>query len=197
MARAQTKKTVEVKAPEWRTMEIFLVGTGPLVSNGLGPIARDGVIKNFLGEKPADKKKKPDVEVLREDTVHRDEEGRDCILSAAVKKAYVAAMGRVLGNKMTEAVLHWRCPEQLLPIKYNRREPIEFMARGKMGLVPCFCYIYYEWSVRLPIMFDAAHQSEELIVNGLAAAGNHVGIGKLRIERGGNYGTWKCETAKE
>ncbi len=188
MVAAKAQTTVEIPAVKWTQATLTVKGVTPYLGNALGPLAAKGIAENF--EKTKTKKKElPDVEALRDDTVHLTPEGNPCILASALKKAFVMAAGRVFDEKMTAARTWWEPTENQLELHFQKREPVLHIGRNRLrGLVPVYRWQFTGWGVDLPIIFDAKRTTLETIVTVLNAAGLYIGVGAWRPECSGAYG---------
>ncbi len=111
-----------------------------------------------------------------------DEKGRDCIRADAFKSAMVYA-ARFSAGELPMTVLKgaFFVLGELLPLKFKKclnREDFPPLPSG--GTEPRYRPEYHDWSVALPIEYNANVISPAQILNLLNLAGFHVGVAEWR-----------------
>jgi hypothetical protein len=119
--------------------------------------------------------------------------------ASGIKKAMVAAGGRVTDTQMTwlRAVLNVEGVEGLIRIDGDapqmRTDHVNQMGRGNVRYRPQF----WPWRMDVPITFNRGQISPSDIVNLLQQAGFSIGIGDWRPEKNGAFGTFEVLPSKD
>lgn len=125
---------------------------------------------------------------------YKDAKGRDCVPSLAFKNAIVSAARFSDDLKMTVLRGALFIPGELLPIKFSECTMREDMVRVGMGTADLrYRPEYHDWSIDLPIVFNAHVVSAAQVLNLLRLAGFSVGICEWRPEKNGQHGRFDVE----
>lgn len=213
---AARKKTevgqVTIKAPNFVTLEIPIVGTAPLVSNNFSQEVRNSIEAEMAGGAPAktaNKKKikeAKDFEKQFQGSLHRGESGEYGMPASSFRAAMIRACA-FLGVEMTLAkgcvFIEEDCFEAGTQTPLVVLDSVPIMSVDpvrlgtSMGMVARGRYPV-GWKVNLKIRYDADRFSHDTIANIVARAGISVGIGAGRpfstMSAGQGWGTFRIDT---
>jgi len=205
--RGQSESEIEeIRIPtlDLKRLTVTIEGTQPLITNRFSDEAERKLEESQSANKVKSAKapRDPEAEFLaaRYLIVDAGNPKQDiCGFPASgIKKAMVAAGGRVTEAKMTwlRAVFNVEGEEGLVRIDADapqmRTDHVNQMGRGNVRYRPQF----YPWSMKLSIVFNATQTSSTDIVNLLQQAGFSIGIGDWRPEKNGSFGTFKVTEQK-
>ena len=192
-----TEQVIELKRINLQRATVELTGDSPLIVHAWSAKAKkemlDKQMKRAKGPKVA-----KDPERDYEDAFYRMDNGNPGFPTIAFKAAAVSAGGRFAdGMKMTQLRGMFRIEGELVEI-IGTPTMREDMVRVGMGTADIrYRPEFKEWSVKLPVQYNADAISLEQLVNLLNMAGFGVGVGEWRPEKDGQYGMFHVETTKE
>lgn len=146
--------------------------------------------KHAKAAKKAKDKRDPEAEF--EAAKYKDEKGRDCLLSAAIKHAIVGAARNLDEVKMSELKQQIFVRGERIPIVYEeiemRRDPVRIgMGKPDIRYRPG----YKNWSATFDIEWDAGKLEVNQVLHLLQVAGFSVGIHEWRPSKGGDFGRFE------
>lgn len=184
---------IRIPAPELRTLVVKVRGTSPLLVSRWSEKALRQIAESQSGAPKTRKRAARDPQAEYEASSYRIGKGYG-FPAAAFRLASVSACRLVDGLTMTQARSLFRVTEDLVKLE----GPGPVMDERPVRLANGSADIRYrarfdEWSTKLTIRFLQSAVSAEQLVNLLVLAGECVGVGELRPERGGNYGCFTVE----
>lgn len=188
--------TAEVVAPERidvRRVRVRIVGDSPLISHAWSQKAKQMMLDKQM-KKGTQAKEAKDPQRDYEESLYRLPDGR-CGFPAVGIKAAAIRGAKALGMVMADSRAAFHIEGDLLPIQGDPR-PREDMVRVGMGTADIrYRGEFPEWSIELPITYNARIVSAEQIVAMLDAGGFGTGIGEWRPEKDGQFGRFHVEAA--
>ena len=185
---------IEIKAPNFKGMDIPLIGTAPYVTNNMSDGSREAMKKGMEGKK-VDKKAKSerpakDFKADYEGSIHRDRDaGWIGIPAAAFRAALIRACGGV-GIEMTrgkqaffiEADGTDRDGKPLVRIMKGEPAYFEALVKNSNGGSDLRARARFDigWEALLRISYDADVYTETAVANLTLRAGVTVGVGAGR-----------------
>lgn len=168
-------------------MHIKLIGDSALISHAWSDKAKAMMLGKQMGKAKA-KKEPKDPEQDYQDSLYPHPDGGYGFPAVAFKAAAVRASTSTDGVKMTEARAAFHVDCELVPID-GEPTPREDMVRIGMGTADIrYRGEFKEWSVVLPIAYNANALTPEQIVHLFNLAGFGVGVGEWRPQKNGQYG---------
>ena len=191
---------VQVKLKEIRPVRIELTieGTSILVQHQWSEKA-----KSMMREKKAGKKTKQrevcDPQAEAEAATYFTEDGEYGIPVTAIKSALISAAHKDVGIEKTlvRKALFIPCQDanNCLPMQCDEPRIREDCVRVGMGSADLrYRPEFSNWSVTVPVEFNAEMLTPQDVVNLFNAAGFGVGICEFRPEKGGEWGRFKVKT---
>lgn len=192
MARAKNTATVEIKAPNFRSVEFHIKGTAPLVIHRFSSKTKNEMKEKMETGKSASSKKNREAKLTDEsynEARYISPEGWDGFNASSIRAAMISAC-RLVNFKMTLAKMSvfvvpdgWDAKEPQIPLIRIYGEPTkqEDMARVQTGQP----YVtvraaYHNWSAKVIVRYDADQFSSQDVSNLMARVGMQVGIGEGR-----------------
>jgi len=185
---------IEVKAPNFKLMQLPLIGMAPYVSNNMSPQSMKAM-KDGMGGKKVDKKAKSeraakDFQADYEGSLHRDkDEGWIGIPAAAFRASLIRACSGV-GIEMTrgrqaffvEADGIDKDDKPLVKITKGKPEYFEALVKNANGGSDLRARARFDagWEALLRVTYDADMFSETTVANLTLRAGMTVGVGAGR-----------------
>ena len=197
MAKAPAPTEITLPPLDLRLLTLRLIGESPLICHAWSEKAKKQMLDKQMKRAKAAKEAK-DPQKDYEESLYRMPDGSGYGFPAiAFKAAAVGACRFVDGLKMTEARGAFHIRAELVRIT-GTPEPREDMVRVGMGTADLrYRGQFPQWSVDLPIHFNAGALSAEQIVHLFNAAGFGVGVGEWRPERDGSYGRFRVATEQD
>lgn len=198
-AKVSDESEILIQPLNIKKMLVTIKGTQPLITNAFSEEAERKLEESQSGSKvrPTKAPRNPEQEFLaaRYLIIDNGNNNRDvCGFPASgIKKAMVAAGGRVTDAKMTllRAVINVEGQEGLVLIKAPpptmRTDHVVQSGRGNLRYRPQF----WPWEMDVPISFNADQIKANDVVNLLQQAGFSIGIGDWRPEKNGSFGTFE------
>lgn len=187
-----TTKAVQISAPDFRSIQLSIRGTAPLVINRFSAKAMQQMQETQEAGSTARSKKirqPKDFDALFEDAKHVSDEGWEGIHAAAFRNAAISAC-RACGFKMTHAKLAFSVIQDgfdridgapLVKLIEANAEKWIAPTRNATGVIDLRSRpMYRTWKANLRIRFDAGMLTESDVVNLIARVGVQVGIGEGR-----------------
>lgn len=213
-----TKSKIRVLKPretKIETLHIPLIGTSPLIVHRFGEKAkREMLEKQMKTAKGLKEARDPLAEAA--ETEHKTTDGHAAFPIVGLKAAMVSA-ARLMDFKMTQiqqavAVTgdasaplntafegaHVRdlvMEIVVTPADRNIREDVCRLQNGTAMLR--YRYEYQRWAANAVVSYNAEFLSEDQLAQLVYGAGQTVGLGEWRPERGGVYGTFRIGTPAE
>lgn len=149
--------------------------------------------KHAKEAKKAREKRVPEDEF--EAAKYKDAQGRDCVLSTAIKHAIVGAARNLDDVKMTDLRQQIFVRGERIPIVYEtcemRCDPVTVGNGTDLRYRPG----YKNWSLTFEIEWDAGKLEANQVLHLLQIAGFSVGIHEWRPERSGDFGRFELVEA--
>jgi len=209
-AASKEVKTIEIKPPNFKVLEVLIAGTAPYVSNRFE--FKDMYDAQLAGEAGKDKKaKKPpkDFDAGYRASMHRDQKGNIGYQPCVAYKAALVRAGYDLGVDMTRSktalfVLPDAFSEEgsgLVRIIKGTPERFDAYVRNSNGSADIRARGRWPagWEVLLRVRYDADLMQEETVANLVHRAGVTIGIGAGRpfskMSVGQDWGTFESKQA--
>lgn len=169
-----------------RNVVVRIVGDSPLITHAWSEKAKQMMLDKQM-KKGKQAKEAKDPEQDYQDSMYRLDDGR-CGFPAVGIKACAVRGAKALGMVMADVRAAFHINGDLLPIEGAPR-PREDMVRVGMGTADIrYRAEFVDWSIDLPITYNARSISLEQVVAMLDAGGFGTGIGEWRPERDGQFG---------
>lgn len=189
MVRTTAPQNVTISPPNFATIELFIVGTAPLVIERFSKKA-ELMAKMQEGSTTKSKKKHKarDYKKDCEEAKYKHKSGWEGVNAASFRAAMISAC-RLVGFKMTIAKLSIFIEpdgfdkEDSLPLVriYGKSELFTANTRNATGVVDIRARpIYKEWACKLHVKYDQDQFKAEDIINLMSRVGGQVGIGAGR-----------------
>ena len=209
MAKKKAEQKIEIKRPDFRYMDIEIVGERPLNIHRLGKKLEDE-FRARDKDKPVKKKQVRDYQAEFEDSLYYIDKNfketkapnkitastRFGFPASGFKKAMVGAGRNFKGVEMTKLRGRFFVENEFVEIK-GKPVKDEFWRRiggkGSGTGTPDIGVraVFPEWSATLHLKYNADVISAESVINLLYTAGFSDGIGEDRPNKSGNsFGTW-------
>jgi hypothetical protein len=196
-APAEGKTLISVPPIEVQTVDVYVVGTSPLVMNRWSEKAKT-MMRNKQQGVAQQKREHKNPEEDFENAIHKMPDGRIGFPTIGFKAAAVTACTSAGGVKKTQARQAFHINGDLAEIVGSEPEMREDMVRlhgmtADMRYRPQFS----PWFTRLSISYNTRALSLAEIVNLLNLAGFGVGVGEWRPEKDGGMGRFRVATEDE
>lgn len=184
-----------INRPNIQKISVEIVGTSPMIQHKFSEKAKREMLEKQQ-KKAAKKKEARDPEKEYQASLYKNSKGKVAFPALAVKQAIVSAARNVDGLPMTilrGAVFIKGDEDGLIEVIYPKGDLImrEDVVRIGMGSADLrYRGEIRNWSMKLPIEFNADVLSTEQILNLLQTAGFACGLGEWRPERNGESGTF-------
>lgn len=178
--------TVSPERIDVRRISVRIVGDSPLITHAWSTKAKQMMLDKQM-KKGTQAKEAKDPERDYEESLYRLTDGR-CGFPAVGVKAAAIRGAKALGMVMSDTRAAFHVEGDLLPINGEPRMR-EDMVRIGMGTADIrYRGEFVDWSIDLPITYNARMVSAEQIVAMLDAGGFGTGIGEWRPEKDGQFG---------
>lgn len=189
MAQPKKKKLL-IPAPDLRTMKMKIEGLSPLMMHKWSTKALRQMEEAHAGSTKTTKiREARDPEQEFKDSMYKHPAGGYGFPGASFKLAAVSACRQIEGISMTEARSLFIVTNDLVKIKSPKPKmdsrPVR-VSNGKADLR--YRGVFWPWSTELTIRYNHGAITPEQIGHLLVLAGECVGIGELRPEKGDKYG---------
>lgn len=174
-----------------RRVNLRIVGDSPLITHAWATKAKQMMLDKQM-KRGTQAKEAKDPERDYEESLYRLPDG-SCGFPAIGVKASAIRGAKGLGMVMTDAKAAFHIDGELLRIN-GEPHPREDMVRVGMGTADIrYRGEFSDWSIDLPITYNARIISAEQIVAMLDAGGFGTGIGEWRPEKDGQFGRFHVE----
>lgn len=198
--KKEEPEVIVIEAPRYQEILVQIRGKAPgLLCDRITEEAREGLKKKGAAKKPKDKNPEEDpMEVLKKCyTVSEKGKVQYGLPSGAFLRALAtvaADLDGVFGTTINRNLTIVPDNEEGLILfdKIDGPRLVEHCGRNRSKALitvrrPCF----REWTMNVPIEFDAGVFSVESVLHIMAHAGMKVGVGAWRKENRGPYGRWE------
>ena len=186
-----TKVEVSPERIDIRRIKLRIVGDSPLITHAWATKAKQMMLDKQM-KKGTQAKEAKDPERDYEESLYRLPDG-GCGFPAVGVKAAAIRGAKGLGMVMTDARTAFHIEGDLLRINGEPR-PREDMVRLQGNTADIrYRGEFVEWSIDLPITYNARIVSAEQLVAMLDAGGFGTGIGEWRPEKDGQFGRFHVE----
>lgn len=190
--KVEEGRKITIPAVRRGEIEVEIIGETPLIVHRFSD-AEQAKIAGGQGHEPKVKKgpRKPREEF--DAAMHRLPDGRHGFPAIGVKKSMILAGMRY--NEAVGTVLYGalRIPGDLLVIE-SPNEPImrtdRVVLQGKTSSL-AYRPQYWPWRIVVPIRFIMNVVTADEVLNLLQWAGETVGLGDWRLDKKGDFGTWR------
>lgn len=184
-------KTITIQPINRQHMAVSIVGLTPLLTNRFSEAAIDAIkAKQEMKTKAPREARDPEAEFRA--ALHVMGPGVYGFPAAGIKKALACAGGRFTEEQQVRLLGAISILTELIPIDAPeptmRCDPVVLR-----GLVASVAYRpqFTDWSMTVPVTFNASVISQEQLLNLFQLAGFSVGIGAWRPEKKGNFGIFE------
>lgn len=187
---AATSQVINIPAIRFKTMNVTIHGLTPLLTCRFGDEEREKIEnkqQQKQGDTPGETPRDPQAEF--ESHLHTIADGVYGFPAGGIKKSLVAAGGRFAGKVQTHLRGMFEVMGGLLRI--DGSPPVLDAQAGKIGGRTIFMIYrprFDQWSIDVPVKYNADLISPEQLLNLFNLAGFAVGIGSFRPEKSGPYG---------
>ena len=197
MAKAiATSSTISLPKFDLRLMEVKLIGDAPLICHAWSHKKKIEMLNKQM-KKAKQAKEAKDPEQDFRDSLYHHPDGGYGFPSVAFKAAAVDACSHVDGITKVEARGAFHINGDLLPLE-GEPSMREDMVRIGMGTADIrYRGQFTNWSVKIPIRFNAGVLSAEQIIHLFNIAGFGIGVGEWRPQRDGMFGLFHVATQGE
>lgn len=204
------EKEIVLEPIKIKNIEITIKGISPLIVNNFDEKSRRQILDAQMGKKKEKTLRNPVEDYMRafywltpmpeeftEEAFEKalKEGARFGFPAKGIKESVVAGAYR---NKMTKDKVSlygaFLIPEELVEIKYDEvimREDYVRIAHG--GTDVRFRPEFKNWKMTFTISYNENAYSLEQIVNFINLGGFSCGLGEMRVEKGGNFGSYAVE----
>lgn len=205
-------KTVQIKAPNFKTAIFSIIGATPLVMNKFSQKAREAMRQKQAAGSQAKKganREAKDFDACYKGAFHKSAKGWIGIPAAAFRAAMISAC-RLVGFKMTITKMALFVEHDGVDVDegtplvklIGEPRPLEMAVRNETGVVDIRIRpIFEDWSTQIRICYDADIFSDEDVANLLMRAGLQVGVGEGRPDSkqsaGMGWGTFTLAEKKK
>ena len=190
------ESVVTLPPPDIQVLNVRVIGDSPLICHKFSDKCRKQ-IEDKQGQKAKTAKGARDPEQEFRDALYDLGNGKFGFPASAFKNAMISACRYVDGIAMTKVTGALFVMGDLIELKASKpRMRTDTVRIGKPpNKIASIAYRpeFETWSVELSIRFNARVLSKEQIINLLANAGFHVGVGDWRPERKGTFGMFRVE----
>jgi hypothetical protein len=203
MAGHNANKTIIIPKPHFETMDMDLIGLSPLLVNRWSEKAIRQIEEKQAKTAVRQKRAQRDPHAEFEAASYRVN-GSYAFPSASFRLAAIGACRLIDGITMATARRLFTCPEEYVILEGNSKNgaswpemdsrPIR-LANGVADMR--YRPLFWPWACTLRIRFFAGATTPEQIGNLIVLAGECIGIGELRPEKGGNLGRFTIAEGRQ
>lgn len=193
-------KAVEVGivAPKIKVLDVPLVGDTTFIPHQAGEKVKADLLRRQVDK--VKNREKRDLDAEYEDCFYKNAKGKLIILGAAFARALLSVVPDFEGISGAEVKRNIRILSDECLLEYGEIEPridrVLLAGIGRTMDVRKRPYIH-DWKTTVKVQFNANKFSEAEIINLFEAAGQCVGVGDWRPEKGGNHGMWHVRRGNE
>lgn len=211
MAKKEENQEIILKPIQIKKTKITIKGKTPLIVNNFNEKSRQQIIDAQM-KKPKSKELRNPIEDfmracywLTPEPTEFTEESFDKALKEGAKfgfpskgiKASIVSGAYRNGASKDKVSLYgaFFIPEEFIEIKYGEvsmREDYVRIAHG--GTDVRFRPEFKDWSMTFEIEYNENTYSLEQLINFINLGGFSCGLGEMRVEKGGNFGSYEVET---
>ena len=188
-----------IQCPQFKLVSIKLEGLSPLVVHRWSEKALGMMTAKQAGAPKTRKRDARDPEAEFEAASYKLDDGNYGFPAGAFKLAAVSSCRLIDGITMTAARGLFVCPQEFVTLTNpapEKGKPWPVMdtrpVRVGMGAADIrYRPMFWPWTCELHVRFVAGATSAEQIGYLLMLAGEAVGVGEMRPEKGGNYGRFR------
>jgi len=190
-AETKAPEILRIPRPDLKTFSLQIKGISPLMMHAWSEKVMSG-LPGGSGHKDPKTGKRParDPEKDFREAAYRHPEGGYGFPAVAFKQAAVSAIRLIDGLTMAEAKLMFLMPQDFVKIESPEptmdSRPVRLQRGGSVEMR--YRPVFWPWSTNLEVRYNARAVTVEQIVNLLVLAGECVGIGEWRPEKGGKHG---------
>ncbi|HEY6110581.1 MAG TPA: hypothetical protein VIV56_16885 [Gemmatimonadales bacterium] len=185
---------VKFTVPDIRTVTMDIEGLSPLMVHAWSKKARDQLRNaGALGEPKTRRRPPRDPQGDFKGSLYHHPDGGYGFPAAAFKQAMVGACRHLDGLTMTQARTLFVVMGDLVKLQAPKPTMDERMVRVSNGM-PDIRYrgVFWPWRTQIKIRYNAGAVSLEQLANLAVLAGEFIGVGELRPEKGaGSHGRFK------
>lgn len=189
---------VGIVAPKIKVLDVPLVGETTYIPHQAGERVKADLLKRQMDKVKTREKRNLDAEY--EDCFYRNAKGELYIPGAAFARSILSVVADFDGVTGAEVKRNVRILSDECLLKHGKIEPridrVILAGIGRTMDVRKRPFIH-EWKATVTVQFNASHFSESEIINLFEAAGQCVGVGDWRPEKGGNHGMWHVKRGAE
>lgn len=204
-------KTVEIKPINIKEIDITIKGISSLIVNNFSEKSKQQILDNQM-KKPKEKEERKPIEDfmralywLTPMPEKFTEESFDKALKDGARFGFPAKgikasiVSGAYRNGMTKDKVSlygaFLIPEELIEIKYEELEMREDYVRIAHGGTDIrFRPEFKNWSMTFKVRYNENVYSLEQLINFINLGGFSCGLGEMRVEKGGNFGSYTVET---
>lgn len=181
-------KQITIQKPDIRTLKVKVVGLSPLMVSQWSEKAKRQMAKAQDGS-PKNRKMSPrNPQEEYEASCPKLPGGGYGFSAAAFRLAAVAACRHVDGLAMTQARSLFFVIGDVVKLVGKPVMDCRAVRQADGGANLRYRARFDKWATTLEIRYNGGATTAEQILNLLVLAGEFVGVGEYRVERGGNYG---------
>lgn len=191
---------VEIDLPQIETIEVDVYGLTPHIQHNWSKKTITMIADKQQGKKKAKEREPKNPQAEFEGAMHKLPDGRFGFPAGGFKKAMVRAAKHIEGLTMVDAQTMFNIvddAEGLVALSVNepqmREDPVKVQMTTDLRYRPAF----EMWAAKIRIRYNAAQMSQSAVVSLLERAGNFVGIGEWRPEKGGIFGTFTTQMPEQ
>ena len=185
-----------IKKPNIQKFLVTIVGTSSMIQHKFSEKAKREMLEKQL-KKAAKAKDARNPQAEYENSLYRDQDGDVAFPALAIKQAVVAAARNVDGLPMTilrGALFIKGDQDGLLKVKHRELRMREDVVRLNGSSADLrYRGELLDWSIDLPIEYNADVLSAEQVLSLLQIAGFACGLGEWRPEKNGDKGTFTVQ----
>lgn len=196
--RAKNKKPAEhvVNLPNVarHQMAVRVVGTSNLIVHRFAQKAITEMLCKQRGIPFERVKKNPEADY--HDSRYLNAEGVDCVPVMTLKKAMTESVTLSDGMSKKQAMASFMILGEYAPLTFREMRMRTDMVRlSGIGRTPDirFRAEYLDWSADIVIDFNPQHATPDQVLYMLREAGTSIGICEWRVQKGGQFGTFRAE----
>jgi hypothetical protein len=212
MTKKEAEKTIEIKAVKINETEITIEGVSPLIINNFNEKSRQQILDAQMKKTKVKEPRNPIEDFMRANywLTPMPEEFTEEAFSKALKEGArfgfpakgikASIVSGAFRNGMTKDKVSlygaFLIPDELIEIKVKpedivMREDYVRIAHG--GTDVRFRPEFRNWSMTFKIQYNENSYSLEQIINFINLGGFSCGLGEMRTEKGGNFGSYRVK----
>lgn len=213
MPKKEVEKSIEIKPIKINEMEITIKGVSPLIVNNFNEKSKQQILDAQQKKPKVKEERNPMEDFIRANywLTPMPEEFTEEAFGKALKegarfgfpakglKASIVSGAYRNGMTKDKVSLYgaFLIPEELIEIKYGElvmRNDYVRIAHG--GTDVRFRPEFRDWSMTFKLQYNENTYSVEQLINFINLGGFSCGLGEMRTEKGGNFGSYKVEVSE-